>query len=56
MGQEEKFDTELDKVIIYYYDEKSYNRQIANAIQIIGKKALMSAVHSGKLVFLPVKD
>ena len=56
MGQEEKFDTELDTITIYYYDENSYNKQIANAIQIIGKKALMDAVHSDKLVFLPVKN
>lgn len=54
LGQEDKFATELDRIVIYHYDEKSYNQQIANAIQIIGKEALINNVHSGKLIFAPI--
>ena len=54
MGHGEKSDIASNKVKIYYLDENSYNRQIANAIQIIGEENLIESVHSGKLIFLPI--
>ena len=54
LGEDKNHKINLSKVIVYYYDEKSYNQQIANAIQIIGKEALIENVHSGKLVFEPI--
>ena len=45
----------IKKISIYYYDENSYNQQIANAIQIIGKDKLIEAVNSERIVFLPIQ-
>ena len=45
----------IKKISIYYYDENSYNQQIANAIQIIGKDELIEAVNSERIVFLPIQ-
>ena len=54
LGEDKNHKINLSKVIVYYYDEKSYNQQIANAIQIIGKETLINNVHSGKLIFEPI--
>ena len=54
LGEDQNHRFNLSKVIIYYYDEKSYNQQIANTIQIIGKEALINNVRSGKLIFEPI--
>lgn len=41
----------IRRITIYYCDEDSYNQQIANVIQIIGKEELIDSVNSGRIVF-----
>ena len=42
------------KIQIYYFDDNAYNQQIANAIQIIGKKQLIKYVNVGQIIFKPI--
>lgn len=46
----------IKRIFIHYHDENSYNQQIANAIQIVGKDELIDSVNSGRIVFLSINE
>ena len=46
----------IKRIFIHYHDENSYNQQIANAIQIVGKDELIDSTSSGRIVFLPMNE
>ena len=54
LSKSTRFQTPVDSINIYYYDEKAYNQQIANAIQIIGKNTLIDDVNSERIIFKPI--
>ena len=41
----------VKRIIVYHFDEETHHRQIANAIQIIGKDKLIEDVNSGRIIF-----
>ena len=46
----------IKRIFIHYHDENTYNQQIANAMQIVGKDELIDSVNSGRIVFSPLND
>lgn len=48
------FASHIEKITIYYYDDLSYDQQIANLIALIGQENALKYVSEGRIVFQPM--
>lgn len=54
LSKSTRFQTPVNTITIYYYNENAYNQQISNTIQIIGKETLINDVNSERIIFNPI--